>query len=824
MTDFGNNVSTFAYDNVNRHIATMRQDGFRSHYQYDASGRLKRLRHHDGSTTLADFLYEVDARGNRTKATELLRTSGASMTTTVIAHDDTDIEYGGTWSAVSGFQETTQIGATLRFEFLGNTDVELTMGEGDDHSIYDVYVNETLWQSYDGYASVSGERVIDIPLTNDGVNVLEVRNTMDVNSGSSGRKVRFKQLSVDSDLALNTIDYTYDGVQRLLSANYDGGAVEYSYGYDLAGNLVNKNGITRTFNSANQMTNDGTNTLTYDNNGNLTSDGTNTHTWDRANRLLSVGTHSYAYDGNGARIQKTVSSVVTDYLLDVQPGLTQVLAETTGANTNHYIHSPRGIHVMNNGSNWSYMLQDGLGSVRAEIGANVAVNGSQSYAPYGEVFGASGVMSSPFAFTGEPLDGNGLQYHRARYYSPEMGVWVNQDFLETSNRYSYVRGRVVNRVDKTGLFDESTCTVEAGDYLEGIGVQVGVKLSNGNYVPGYGRATNAQLAEVRQLMRAWNPHRPHNIYPGDRLSLPPNAKGISCGLRDQPPTGSGVIKPVDDCGVPRYPTIDQSRQPINDQPPLGSGFYYPPHPCDGVPPKERESCLRKYNLLLPSDYPNRTVRGPAITPRLRCLEIRDFAVSIRTTNLAGYRLSSVSYTDVDALVRIIEYAVAFGQSTQQTVDDLSCAMLEARGAQTIVTALPGTNVLRSNTTWDRFADTGFHPDYQDGQNQINHFWAYLNSAAQGDVNIGRIGNTVHEQMGIPDIRTGATIQDERLAYLGLALGKAIHDGLIPPQSLASEIRRFLESPYPVEDPSNPDTWIANIFCPECEFDASKWNN
>jgi len=82
------------------------------------------------------------------------------------------------------------------------------------------------------------------------------------------------------------------------------------------------------------MTNDGTNTLTYDNNGNLTSDGTNTHTWDRANRLLSVGTHSYAYDGNSARIQKTVSSVVTNYLLDVQPGLTQILRESNGSNTN----------------------------------------------------------------------------------------------------------------------------------------------------------------------------------------------------------------------------------------------------------------------------------------------------------------------------------------------------------------------------------------------------------------------------------------------------------------------------------------------------------
>ena len=45
---------------------------------------------------------------------------------------------------------------------------------------------------------------------------------------------------------------------------------------------------------------------------------------------------------------------------------------------------------MNDGSNWSYMLQDGLGSVRAEIGANVAVNGSQSYAPYGQVIDDNG--------------------------------------------------------------------------------------------------------------------------------------------------------------------------------------------------------------------------------------------------------------------------------------------------------------------------------------------------------------------------------------------------------------------------------------------------
>jgi hypothetical protein len=70
----------------------------------------------------------------------------------------------------------------------------------------------------------------------------------------------------------------------------DYGATQYQYGFDVAGNLVNMNGVTsRTFNTANQMTHDGTNSLTYDANGNLTSDGVNAYTWDRANRLLSHG-------------------------------------------------------------------------------------------------------------------------------------------------------------------------------------------------------------------------------------------------------------------------------------------------------------------------------------------------------------------------------------------------------------------------------------------------------------------------------------------------------------------------------------------------------
>jgi len=350
--------------------------------------------------------------------------------------------------------------------FFGNTGINLTMGTGDDCGIYDVYVNETLWQSYDGYASSSGERVIDIPLTNDGVNVLEVRNTMDVNSGSSGRKVRFKQLSVDSDVTMQTITYEYDAIERLLEADYVGSTRNYKYTYDLAGNRlseqVNNGAITSyTYNNANQLTGDGTNTYTYDNNGNLTNDGANSYTWDRANRMLSQGSNSYAYNGDGQRISQTVSATVTKYLLDIQPGLAVVLQETTGSDVESFVYDNRGmVHSQQKAnSSWRWMAEDGLGSIRSVMDASGSVVSSSNYAPYGSPFDVVGGGESPFGYTGEYTDGTGDVFLRARYYNPSMGTFNSRDPFEgyvdlpmSINGYGYVHGNPVNLTDPSGMF------------------------------------------------------------------------------------------------------------------------------------------------------------------------------------------------------------------------------------------------------------------------------------------------------------------------------------------------------------------------------------
>jgi hypothetical protein len=131
-------------------------------------------------------------------------------------------------------------------------------------------------------------------------------------------------------------------------------------------------------------------TARYDNRGNLIYDGTNTYTWDRANRLaqLSDGTdlYTYFYNGDGNRVsQSKNTTLVTKYLLDLQPGLALVIVQTEDdTDTTRYIHSPRGIHAAESPTgDWTYQIQDGLGSVRSVIDADGLVAQAIGYTPYG---------------------------------------------------------------------------------------------------------------------------------------------------------------------------------------------------------------------------------------------------------------------------------------------------------------------------------------------------------------------------------------------------------------------------------------------------------
>lgn len=155
-----------------------------------------------------------------------------------------------------------------------------------------------------------------------------------------------------------------------------------------------------------------------------------TYVYDTANRLASATdanvTTTYAYNGKGDRLQQTVNGVTTNYTLDLNAGLTQVLAD--GPDAQH----PSNIYTYGRGRiaqtlvtpgnltpDTSYFLGDALGSVRQLADATGDITLARNYTPYGEVMTSAGSGETSYSFTGEMADSyTGLLYLRARYYQP----------------------------------------------------------------------------------------------------------------------------------------------------------------------------------------------------------------------------------------------------------------------------------------------------------------------------------------------------------------------------------------------------------------------
>lgn len=486
LKDWDNQTTTFAYDNVGRQIVTERPNRLRSRYEYDAAGRLKRLRHSRDIKSLALFEYQHDKRGNRVRALECVART-ATINTTTLSSTNKGVVFKDTWADVSGYKESTAFGARLSLIFLGDV-ATLSMGQGPDHSIYDVYIDGSLWQSFDGYAVTAAQRNIvvttgvdSLKLQDEGPHILEVRNRAEKNKLSSGFKVRFKELSVANRQWFEyNIGYMYDGLSRLKEARYADGVMEpitavntdlafrFVYTYDRAGNRLDNRysnynspltGPSYTYNEANQMS---FGSVSFSGNGNMVSDPANSISWDLANRQLKAVDKNFHYDGAGNIFQKDDGwgGNVWQYLTDFQPGLPVTLREIKNMAVTYYLHGPHGMHAYKDSSGWHWVLEDGLQSVCCIVDDSLTVQLGRLYRPYGESLANDGLYFD-FGFTGEMgfNDGysGGLYNLRARHYDSGLGVFTSLDpFAGIRNRtmslngYSWVEGNTPNMLDPRG--------------------------------------------------------------------------------------------------------------------------------------------------------------------------------------------------------------------------------------------------------------------------------------------------------------------------------------------------------------------------------------
>jgi RHS repeat-associated protein len=325
---------------------------------------------------------------------------------------------------------------------------------------------------YAGRVDTSDYTIYSIPLTDLGAqNVMSGGLILQNQNDSAQPSVVFDKVqlvpAVDTtNVATQQSAFTYDSVDRLLSATYPYGS--YTYTYDAVGNRLtsNENGVQNTYsyNNDNQLGSKGGRTFTYDDQGNQTSDNTRTLAYDFDSRLISYSdpngqTVNYVYDGTGNRIRKSITGGASyQYTNDVTGELSQVLVSkntTTGTSVNYVYGGGLISQGDSSASSRQYYLDDGIGNIRyttSNTGTNVQ---AYTYDPYGNIVTGSG---SDYSFQEQEKDSeNGLTYLRARYYDSTTGRFTARDPVagtlrdtQTQNGYNYANANPVNRTDPSG--------------------------------------------------------------------------------------------------------------------------------------------------------------------------------------------------------------------------------------------------------------------------------------------------------------------------------------------------------------------------------------
>ncbi|MEZ6132743.1 MAG: CARDB domain-containing protein [Planctomycetaceae bacterium] len=439
-------------------------------FEYDSDGNLTRRVYPD--STEATFTY--DSHGNRLTATD-------DLGTTTFAYDAADRVTGITYPGGRSLSYTYDAGGrrTSMTDHDGNV-VNYTYDSlGRLTGLTDGLGAAMVSYTYDSLSQIVRSDQGNGSFTTYAYDLSGqlTRMTNHAADGSVNSDFQYSYDVLKRAATVTTLEgvtqYTYDPIGQLSSVTLPGGRfIQYTYDDDGNRISVDDNGVVTPYfaNETDQYTGIGTATLTYDADGNLVSsvDGGNTtqYTYDFHSRLVGVtapngDTWNYQYDALGNRVASIHNGTRTEFLVDlnIEGALANVVGEYDGANNviARYTHGLELVSRIDGSGAAAYYDFDQIGSVVGLTGGGGSLLNEYRYLPFGELLSSTETVANPFRFGGQAgvmSEANGLNFMRARFYSPEQGRFISSDpdgIVGGLNLYAYVQNDPINYTDPTGL-------------------------------------------------------------------------------------------------------------------------------------------------------------------------------------------------------------------------------------------------------------------------------------------------------------------------------------------------------------------------------------
>ncbi|TWB09206.1 RHS repeat-associated protein [Nitrospirillum amazonense] len=490
ITDPRNNTLSYVYDGFGRVASLRYADGASDSYGYDANDNQTSYTQRDGTTSSSTY----DA------ANRLVTVSRPGLPVVTLGYDMIGrLRQQATSDNSSGRTLTYDganhlVSATTYVPRPGADPVGLTMQFG-----YDAAGNRTsarwpdgstvTW-SYDGLARVTAVTEGSYTWASYGYDTL------------SRRTGTWRGNSVSSSTT-----YGYDNASRLTGMGYgwNGGVVNFSYTYDVVGQLISTavdNGAFLstvgaaqrygTANAINGYAGVNGNAYAYDGRGNLTAAGPfiavaydSRNMVTRFQQGATVQTMGYYPEGGRAWKQLNGVTTLTFEALGVEWGD----YDGNGNLVRRYVRSTATgeagggdvVGWVDGGGTRSLVVHDRQGSVIAVLNTAGQATSTYSYNDFGQS-AQDGSTGSPYRYAGMRYDEIGLYVTPNRTYVPGIGRWLQMDpagLVDGLNRYAYVGNNPLSGYDPLGLScTGSNITQSNGDCKDGSTVAAGASIQS----------------------------------------------------------------------------------------------------------------------------------------------------------------------------------------------------------------------------------------------------------------------------------------------------------------------------------------------------------